>query len=89
MCIWQSTKHLFQIYIGCKHTALTQVRLCYHSSKLKRWRCKQILIKVKSESKRGRGDHSVRARHNQSHEPKHTKPPDLKASRRRKDEQES
>ena len=43
------------IHIGCKHTTITQVwqrlwslRCC--SFKLKRWRCKQTLIKVKSES---------------------------------------
>lgn len=75
VCIWQSTKHLFQLYIGCKHTIITQVwkrlrSLCYYGLKLKRWRCKQILIKVKSESEEETGgDRCARAQQNQAQEP--------------------
>lgn len=45
-------KHLLQLYIGWKHTIVTQGwkwlwSWNYHTLKLKRWRCKQSLIKVK------------------------------------------
>lgn len=94
VCIWQSTKHLFQLYIGCKHTVIIQVWkrlwcLCYQCFKLKRWRCKQILIKVKSESEKEKRLEEINnawAQQNQSHEPKQpTNAPNLKLSWRRKE----